>query len=132
MHDFSLGPPVETERNPDATHAGPCYDGVYGCHHCWSAENDGKGTISTCDSCKATEVHTRVVCGIDEPLDDRCTAFRYGDPYDHVFREYGLAPLPVGTELCDLGGGTSNQVVPTELAVASAQQVREPAHASLS
>lgn len=68
MHDLGLGGPVEVERDTEANHRGPCFDGVYGCHRCWDAENDGKGTVSTCEWCKAKDVHTRVIRAIDEPV----------------------------------------------------------------
>lgn len=68
MHDLSLSTPVEVERDPDAKHRGPCFDGVYGCHLCWNAENDGKGTTSTCDRCDARDVFTRVCRASDEPV----------------------------------------------------------------
>ncbi len=68
MHDLSLGPPVEVDRDPNAPHAGPCFDGVYGCHRCWNGANDGKGSVSTCDWCKAPDVYTRITRAWDEPV----------------------------------------------------------------
>jgi hypothetical protein len=68
MHDLGLGPPVEGERLPDATHAGPCFDGVYGCHRCWDDANEGKGTLAICEWCKAENVPTRITRAIDEPV----------------------------------------------------------------
>jgi hypothetical protein len=68
MHDLGLGGPVEVERDPEAKHGGPCFDGVYGCHRCWDAENDGKGTLHTCEWCKNKDVHTRIVRASDEPV----------------------------------------------------------------
>lgn len=66
-HDLGLGGPYEVERDPEALHPGPCFDGVYGCHRCWNAENDGRGTIARCESCRAEEVFTRIRQAIDEP-----------------------------------------------------------------
>lgn len=68
MHDHSLGGPVNVGVDPTAKHSGPCFDGVYGCHRCWDAENDGKGTIFTCDWCHAENVHTRITRASDEPV----------------------------------------------------------------
>jgi len=67
-HDLGLGGPCEVERDPDALHGGPCFDGVYGCHRCWNAANNGKGTSSTCERCRANDVLTRVVRASDEPV----------------------------------------------------------------
>lgn len=67
MHDLGLGGPVNVGVDPDAKHRGACFDGVYGCHLCWNAENDGKGHISNCDWCKARDVYTRVTQSWDEP-----------------------------------------------------------------
>lgn len=52
MHDFSLGPPVNVGKVEGALHEGECFDGVYGCHRCHNAENDGKGHIMPCDWCR--------------------------------------------------------------------------------
>lgn len=68
MHDLGLGGPVPVERDPDAKHKGTCFDGVYGCHLCYNAENDGKGTISECDWCHAKDVYTKVTRAWDEPV----------------------------------------------------------------
>ena len=68
MHDLGLGGPVVDEVHPDAKHKGPCYDGVYGCHLCWNEANDGKGEVSSCDGCRANNVHTQIVRGVDEPV----------------------------------------------------------------
>lgn len=68
MHDIGLGPPVEVERYPNAKHTGPCFDGVYGCHRCWNAGDDGEGTLFTCDWCKAENVHTIITRSIEEPV----------------------------------------------------------------
>lgn len=68
MHDLGLGGPVPVDRDPAAKHAGPCFDGVYGCHRCWNADNDGKGTLSRCDGCRAEQVLTLVVQAVDEPV----------------------------------------------------------------
>ncbi len=68
MHDLSLGGPVEVDRDPEAKHGGPCFDGVYGCHRCWNADNDGKGTLHTCEWCKAEDVLTRITKASDEPV----------------------------------------------------------------
>lgn len=68
MHDLSLGGPVVVGRDPKAKHLGTCFDGVYGCHLCWNAANDGKGEIFTCDWCQKPEVNTLVLRSIDEPV----------------------------------------------------------------
>ena len=67
MHDLSLGPPVDVGEEPDAKHSGPCYDGVYGCHKCHSAANDGKGSVGNCDSCKRL-TFTQIIKAWDEPV----------------------------------------------------------------
>ncbi len=66
MHDDSLGPPCDIGVQPDALHRGPCFDGVFGCHLCWNAANDGKGTQDCCDSC-GKDALTRVCRSSDEP-----------------------------------------------------------------
>jgi len=64
MHNLRLGPPIEVGEVEGATHGGPCMDGVYGCHRCWNTANDGKGTLTECESrvCpdKGKELYTRV------------------------------------------------------------------------
>lgn len=68
-HDLGLGGPYEVERDPEAKHSGPCFDGVYGCHRCWNADNDGKGTIADCEGrCRAKGVLTRIIRASDEPV----------------------------------------------------------------
>jgi hypothetical protein len=67
MHDLSLGGPVNVGTQEDAKHSGPCYDGVYGCHKCWSLENDGKGTAMPCDYCERV-TFTKVTRASDEPV----------------------------------------------------------------
>lgn len=68
MHDLSLGGPVDVGRDPEAKHPGACFDGVYGCHLCWNADNEGKGTLARCDGCHAENVLTLVVRATDEPV----------------------------------------------------------------
>lgn len=68
MHDLCLGGPVVDERRPNATHEGPCFDGVYGCHVCWNHANDGRGTVNECEWCHTNDVHTRIVRAWDEPV----------------------------------------------------------------
>lgn len=68
MHDHSLGGMVDVGVNSDANHTGPCNDGVFGCSRCWNADNNGKGTVSQCDWCKANNVLTRVTRAWDEPV----------------------------------------------------------------
>jgi transcription elongation factor Elf1 len=65
MHDHSLGGPYGIGKQPGALHAGECFDGVYGCHFCWNAANDGNGTVEACDGCGA-ETYTRVTRAWDE------------------------------------------------------------------
>jgi transcription elongation factor Elf1 len=65
MHDHSLGGPVSIGTQPGALHPGECFDGVYGCHLCWNAANDGKGTECECDRC-GRETATRVSKAYDE------------------------------------------------------------------
>ena len=98
MHDHSLGEPVDVERYADATHPGPCSDGVYGCSRCWNSANDGKGTIGDCEWCDAKDVPTKVTRASDEPVSYAvCEPCRerqrraleqeleeYGSPYDYV------------------------------------------------
>jgi hypothetical protein len=68
-HDLGLGGPYEVERDPEALHSGPCFDGVYGCHRCWDAANDGKGTVADCEGrCGAKNVPTRIIQASDEPV----------------------------------------------------------------
>ena len=68
MHDLGLGPPVVSERLPNATHKGPCFDGVYGCHVCHNHANNGRGTVGECEWCHTKDVHTRIVKAWDEPV----------------------------------------------------------------
>lgn len=66
MHDLSLGGPVATD-DTSPLHRGHCFDGVYGCHLCWNADNDGKGTEYTCDWCQK-RAFTKVMRAVDEPV----------------------------------------------------------------
>jgi len=68
MHDMSLGGPVPVGPTPGANHPGQCYDGVYGCHKCHNAANDGEGTICDCEYCGAKDVPTRITMALDEPV----------------------------------------------------------------
>ncbi len=68
-HDLGLGGPCEVEREPEALHPGPCFDGVYGCDRCWNAANNGKGTIWKCEGrCGKEDVPTRIIQALDEPV----------------------------------------------------------------
>lgn len=67
MHDLGLGGPVSVERDPSAKHSGTCYDGVYGCHLCWNADNGGQGTLFECAWCHS-DCLTLVVKAWDEPV----------------------------------------------------------------
>lgn len=67
MMDLGLGGPVIVERNPNATHPGPCYDGVYGCHKCHNADNNNRGAVDECEYC-GRFTFTKIIKAHDEPV----------------------------------------------------------------
>lgn len=78
MHDFTLGPPVDTGEyggpliDGRPLHEGSCEDGVYGCRSCNAASRKltdeqltalGWPCTGECDFCHA-HVHVRDICGL--------------------------------------------------------------------